>query len=207
MSWLQWKRAGTDAKPVDNPSLREKLDRDPVLIKNYDKEKFFCKAAVDELMTPEAISAWKKTDALHRDSDIGVDEDDLVDRIARDHRHRQLFAILVATKLERFTFAVLNADQSGEVFPNIKYEDLDLDPSQRQRLNESLRKLSPVFSEGEHKNLSSETVLPFTERENTDLKGSFGKIYRVKIADGHLEKYTQVRTLYYLDQNPVNNVS
>ena len=196
MNWLRGKEAGTHAKPANNASLRELLLKPPVLIKNHEKEprQFFCKAAVEKIMTREVILAWKENNhPLHRDSDINVDEDRLVDHIVKDHC--QLFAILVAAELERFTFAVLKEDQRYKTFPNIKYESLKLDPSQRKKLDESVQRWSPVLSESEHMNLSSAIVLPFTQRETTGHQGSFGQIYQVVIADGHLEGYTQVR--YY----------
>ena len=191
MSLFRGKEARTDAKRDNSPSLRELLRETHVLIENYKREQFFCGAEVDKLMTRKAISDWKETHPLHRPSDIGVNKDDLVDRIAGDHRHRQLFAILVAAELECFAFAVLSEDQSGKVFPNIKYKSFSR--SEQQRLDKSLQKLSPVFSESEHKDLAPVTVLPFIQRTDTGHRGSFGRIYRVEVADGHLESYKKVR--------------
>lgn len=201
MDYLQklWAQRGF----VGNPSLREVLHQPPVLIENYNKTKqFFCKAAVDKLLDRPTVSTWIKTHPLHRKTDNKVSDEDLIDRIVS--KHRLLFAVLVAAELESFTFAILTQDQSDKLFPpEINYERLNLSFEERQRLESSLQKVSLVLSKNEHKRISMETVLPLTKREKTDLKGSFGQIYKVEFADGHLEGYSQnvvAEKLIYLNK-------
>ena len=205
MDWLWKKGAEKVSRPVDNLSLREVLLKPPVLIENYNKKPFFCKAAVDKLLTHANISAWIKEHPLHQQSNIGANDERLVDCIVSDHR--LLFAVLVAAELESLTSTILTEAQSDKSLPKVNFESLKLSPGERQRLEESLQKFSPILGKSEHEHLTLETLLPFTQRKAIDKKGTFGKIYRVEVADGHLESYSQVRWLYCLDQCPISNGS
>ena len=55
-----------------------------------------------------------------------------------------------------------------------------------------------ILRKKEHMNISQETVLPFKSRVWTKKNGAFGLIYRVEIAEGHLEGYSGVRRLHLL---------
>ncbi|KAL9596846.1 MAG: hypothetical protein Q9219_005516 [cf. Caloplaca sp. 3 TL-2023] len=183
------KGTGIASKLFGKPSLRELLHQRPYLIENYKKQEFFCKAAIYTLMDRATVSAWAKKHPLHRGSDDNADDENLVDRIVSSHR--LLFAFLVAAELESFTFAILKEYHNDTSPPKINEKALNLSSEEQQRLRKSLQKFSPVFKKSEHEHLSFDTVLPFTHREETDKKGTFGKIYRVKVADGHLENSSQ----------------
>ena len=174
---------------VSAPSLRELLHQRPALIENYKKQRFFCKAAVDNLLTRETISTWIKTHPLHRESSTEAHKEVTIDGIINNAR--LLFAILVATELESFTSTLLAKGQSDKSLPSIDYECLNMSSEERQRLMESCKKFSPILRRNTHVTFSLETVLPFTQREPTDKRGTFGLIYRVEVADGHLEGYNQ----------------
>ncbi|KAL8825230.1 MAG: hypothetical protein Q9191_004543 [Dirinaria sp. TL-2023a] len=176
---------------VGGLTLRELLRTLPAQIENHQGQKFLCTAEVERLLSYNTICAWMETHRLHRRSDIGAHDHDTIGRILDNCR--LLFAILVAAELECLTFALVSSGQSDDSLPHIDYSCLDLHYDERRRLDAQCHKFAPILRKGTHLHISEETVLPFTRRESIDKRGSFGQIFRVEIAEGHLEGYDKVR--------------
>lgn len=77
-------------------SLRVQLCGPRAQVENYEGKKFFCKAAVEQLLTKESISKWIKTHTLHRESETTASDQKLVAHILDGHR--LMFAGLVACR-------------------------------------------------------------------------------------------------------------
>ena len=177
-------------------TLREQLRGPPVQVKNFEGKKFFCKAAVEQLLTRERISRWTRTHPLHRESETTARDQELVAYILDGHR--LLFAGLVAAGLEKLTSSFLDKDQSNDSPLEVDLESLGLKSDERQRLKESFRKII-TLSKGTHQHLIKGAVLPYKTREPLYKTGAFGQIFKVKVAKGHLEGYDKVEyTLYAL---------
>lgn len=176
--------------------LLELLSGPPAVITNKDRKKFICAAEVKRLLTHQTISAWIKDHPLHRPGDggdIGVHDQDLVERIVKNCR--LLFAILIAEALEYLTFALLSNNQNDNSLPQINYESLSLDRDEQQRLDQRCQYVAPILRQSPHVQLSEEAVLPFTSWERDIGSGSFGQIARAEVAEGHLEGYDKVKRL------------
>lgn len=183
--------------PWTSPSLREQLRGHPMQVENFEGKKFFCKAAVEQLLTRERISRWTRTHPLHRESETTARDQELVAYILDGHR--LLFAGLVAAGLEKLTFSFLAKGQSNDSPLEVDLESLRLKSDEQQRLKESFRKISVTLSKGTHQHLSQRAVLPYKTRESIHKTGAFGQIFRVEVAKGHLEGYDKVEyTLYAL---------
>lgn len=149
-----------------------------------------CAAEVTQLLTHERISAWIKTHPPHRPPDTLCHDQDLVERIV--YNSRLLFAILVVAELEFLTFALLSNGQSDDSLPDIDCSFLMLSHDERLRLDQHCHIYGRVFRKGTHLHLSQGALLPFTKRDRMHKHGSFGQIYRVEVASGHLEGYDKV---------------
>ena len=171
--------------------LPELLHRPPAEIQNYDQKKFLCAAEIKRLLTHETISAWIKTHPSHRQSDINALDFDFI-RCILDNSH-QLFAILVAAKLEYLTFTLLSRGQTDDSLPRLNYKILDLKDDEQQKLTDKCKTFSPVLKKNTHLRLPEGTVLPFVKRKLTNKRGSFGQIFLVEVAEGHLEGYKTVK--------------
>lgn len=179
MDWLPWRSA----------FLREQLRGPPVQVENFEGKKFFCKAAVEQLLTEERVSRWIQAHALHRQSETTASDQKLVAYILDGHR--LLFAGLVATGLETLIFSFLAKGQSDDSPLEVVLGSLGLESDEQQRLEESFRKISITLSKGTHQHLSQGAVLPYKTRGSIKT-GSFGQIFRVEVAEGHLEGYDKV---------------
>lgn len=175
---------------IGGGSLRELLHQPPAEIRNHKGKKFMWAAGIWQLLSHEKISAWIENHPLHRPSDIGAHRQDLVQRIMDGSR--LLFAILVAAELEFLTADLLSRDQSDASLPNIDYHSLSLNPDEQRRLNDICYHSALVLRQNPHLYLSQKTVLPFTSRESINKRGSFGQLFRVKVAKGHLKGYNKV---------------
>jgi len=56
------------------------------------------------------------------------------------------------------------------------------------------RKFPPLFEKPKHLELPDDTVLPFLEQTYVD-NGSFGMVYKIKVAEGYLPESTSVRAV------------
>lgn len=173
--------------------LLERLHRPPAEIQNYEQKKFLCAAEIKRLLTHETICAWITTHPPYRQSDIDAHKFDFIRRIL-DNSH-QLFAILVAAKLEYLAFTLLSRGLTDDSLPWLDYKTLGLKDDEQQKLTDKCKTFSPVLTKNTHLRLPEGTVLPFVERKPTDKRGSFGQIFHVQVAEGHLEGYDTVKHL------------
>jgi len=176
---------------VGGSSLRELLLQPPTIIENYEGRKFICAAAAKQLLTHERISGWIKNHPLHPYSDTDTHDQDLVNSIIDNSR--LLFAMLVVAELEYLTSALLSKRQSDNSIHEIDWSSLGLSHDEQRRLDEHRHIIGPVPRKSTHLKLSQEYVLPFTKRKSIDKQGSFGKIFRAEVANGHLEGYDKVK--------------
>lgn len=170
-------------------SLRELLLQHLEENKNYDRKRFLCSATVKKLLTRERISSWINSHPLHRHSDTDTRDQDLIDCIVNNSS--LLFALLVVAELEHLTSALLSNDQTDHSLPEIDFNFLNLTHEEQDRLDSHRYIAGPILGK-RHLYLSLKTVLPFVARKLTDKNGSYGQIYRIVVADGHLEGYDKV---------------
>ncbi|KAL8750149.1 MAG: hypothetical protein Q9184_006528 [Pyrenodesmia sp. 2 TL-2023] len=105
-----------------------------------------------------------------------------------DNGH-QLFAILVSAKMEFLTFTLLSHGQTDNSLPQLDYTGLGLEHDEQRKLTEKCKIFSPVLRKNTDLCLPKGTVLPFLTRVDANKRGSFGQIFHVQVAEGHLEGY------------------
>lgn len=119
-------------------------------------------------------------------------------------RARKLFAVLVLSELEgSISEFVIEHGVTDHVFP---VSDSDAIPplgsrEERRKFLKEQWTIPPILKEGEHLELPLGTILPFLEMKYIE-HGSFGAVYKVRVAEGHLERaslgYTAVRRLMFI---------
>ncbi|KAL8700695.1 MAG: hypothetical protein Q9201_005311 [Fulgogasparrea decipioides] len=187
MAGFRTKDAALPSIPAAGLVLPELLHRPPAEIQNYEQKKFLCAAEIKRLLTHETISAWITTHPSYRQSDIDAHKFKFIDCIL--HNSHQLFAILVAVRLEYLTFTLLSRGQTDDSLPRLNYKILGLKDDEQQKLTDKCKIFSPVLRKNTHLRLPEGTVLPFVERKPTLKYGAFGLIFHVRVAEGHLEGY------------------
>ena len=174
--------------------LRLLLRQPPVAIQNHEGRTFWCTAELKRLLTHEIISAWIRTHPLHRHSNSDARDQDLVKPIVDNCR--LLFAILVEAELEFLTSTLLDRADSDDSLRKIDWSNLDLNHDQQRSLTERCNEVCPILQKSPHLYLPERTVLPFTKRVPLS-HGSFGQIFSVEVAEGHLESYDTVDNLSF----------
>lgn len=108
-------------------------------------------------------------------------------------RALKLFSVLVLIGLEQYIIEFLKGGLTDESFPIYHAEELSFLKDDTCRLN-FLREqwtVPPLLVRNRHLELLRECALPFVHKELSN-NGSFGMIYKVKVADGHLSGYSSV---------------
>ena len=173
-------------------SLYELLHKPPAQIENYREETVLCAAVVKRLLTYETISIWIRTHPLHRHSDSDAHDQDLVRHIVG--HCRLLFAILIKAKLEFVTSTLLSNGKKDDSLLENDWSNLGLNHDEQRRLTEKCYEVCPILQKSPHRYLPERTVLPFTKRVRFS-HGSYGQIYSVEVAEGHLESNDTVDIL------------
>lgn len=103
-------------------------------------------------------------------------------------RARKLVAVLVLGRLERHVLdLIVSRRTTDEVFPIEDWQVIPpLDTDERGQVRREQWSVPPVLGREEHIQFPRGAVLPFLSKESVS-HGSFGIVYKVKIADGHLD--------------------
>lgn len=151
-------------------SLREKLH------KEKEERGFISDVKLEKLITLNSIQEFLSGEA--------ASQDELWKYVPGS---RKLFAVLVLAGLERFAVeCIINRGITDVIFP-VRSSD-DIPPLNRDEGDRFLKEqwaIAPILREGEHLDFHRGTVLPFLHKVFVD-HGSFGRVYKVKIAEGHL---------------------
>lgn len=102
-------------------------------------------------------------------------------------RARKLIAVLVLRQLEgRILDLVVASGTSDDVFPIEAWNDVPLlEADEQSMVREEQWVVPPILRREEHIRLPRGAILPFLSKESVN-HGSFGIVYKVKVADGHL---------------------
>lgn len=150
-------------------SLKEELNRN----RNYGGREFVPAQTLTKLVTQQTV----------HDTLGGIGED-LIDRIASEAP--RIFAILVLIEREYHILSFLDSRLCDEKLPidevNVPHFETEDDKHNFFRLQFCF---PPIFKKHRHLELPEEIVLPFVELSHV-ANGSFGMVYKVKVAKGHL---------------------
>ncbi|RYP42656.1 hypothetical protein DL767_000025 [Monosporascus sp. MG133] len=138
---------------------------------------------LEELITPSAVQQL-----LSHNNVVPVSQADQ-DALARAlPRARKLVAILVLGQLERHILDVIVAHSTTDgVFPIEDWQVVPpLNADESRRVCREQWAVPPVLRREEHLQLPRGATLPFSSKESVN-HGSFGIVYKVKVADGHLD--------------------
>jgi hypothetical protein len=104
-------------------------------------------------------------------------------------RSRRLFAILILLALECHIENVLDNGITDDIFP-AQESDLSIleDDEDRHRFLVEQWTIPLPFHPEQNMNLPRDAILPFLSKEKINY-GTFGIVYRVRVADGHLINY------------------
>ncbi len=103
---------------------------------------------------------------------------------------RKLFTVLVLARLEKFILQFLVVRGiTDTIFPASDVDDvLSLGSTEeRRRFLKEQWTVPPILSAERHFEFPLGMILPFLEKKYVD-NGSFGVIYKVKVAEGHLRR-------------------
>lgn len=150
-------------------SLKEELNGN----RNYDGREFIPAQTLTKLVTQQTVH-----DTLGR---IG---EDLIDRIASEAP--RIFAILLLIERGYHILSFLDGRLCDEKLPidevNVPHFETEDDRLNFFRIQFCF---PPIFEKHRHLELPEEIVLPFVEFSYV-ANGSFGMVYKVKVAEGHL---------------------
>ena len=165
--------------------LRRRLQEELRRNRNYDGREFIPTQVLTKLVTCETIH-----DTLKR-SKMDVTKD-LLEQIASEAP--RIFAILLLAEREYHIFNFLDRHLCDDSLPidEADVPDFETEDDRRNFFRTQLR-FPPVFKKQRHLEVSEDIVLPFLELSYV-ANGSFGMIYRVKLAEGHLPESTIVKS-------------
>ena len=177
-------------------SLRELLEQECPTTTNYKGEPFLSLAALQRVLTRDRISQWIIQHYRPNESEPSSQHLDLSDTICS--KSYLLFAVLVLANLEHLTFRVLELGLNDAILFDekdfvSKCKDIKLTAAKWNRLTKCRNRIGVVLDHATHQDIAKDWVLPYLKRENLDRAGSYGVIYRVTIAPGHLKGYNKVR--------------
>ena len=170
-------------------NLRGALYRHYTTSKNKWGQEFLCLGIIKGIITREMIEARTKTHSLRRSPDSSFKDSQLTDKILDSPL---LFAVLVLAELEFLTEELLFHHINVERLVEMDHNGLSLKADEEERLQKYCKLVAPVFRADRHKIIHLGGVLPFKEYKATPMAGSFGAIYEIEVADGHLENFDAV---------------
>ena len=186
-------------------SLIELLQQEYLGLKNHEGQGFICLAAAKKVLTPDRILIWAQEHPLYHALEDGRDDHMLVSRIQAGST--LLFAVLVLSKLEYLTFQLLSKGFSDStLFDHQSFEECcrstKLSAREKHQLVQNRALVGVVLEHDRHQDVPKDSVLPYLKREDPDEHGSYGVVYRLKVATGHLKRYNKLS-----DNCPAGNKS
>ncbi|KAL9621354.1 MAG: hypothetical protein Q9160_004245 [Pyrenula sp. 1 TL-2023] len=172
--------------PLVDPetNLREMLHDKYEKNLNYKKQKYLGLPAIKQVLTHENVERWIASHPLHRKRESISHPEDLIVKLLDDAV--LLLAILIFKELEYLAFSFL---ESG-IDDNCLFKDAlvnnFMNAEEQKTFEEGLRMVGLVLQKDEHRYITQDALLPFNSREDRK-GGSFGTVYRVEIASGHLQ--------------------
>lgn len=105
----------------------------------------------------------------------------------------KLFAILVLLGLERFITEPCLQEHSDSIFPVALNNVPPIgNVDDRKKFLRTQWDIPLKFDAERHSEFPSETILPFFKQGIKSITGAYGKVKMVKVAEGHLDGWSQV---------------
>lgn len=147
-----------------------------LLLTQRDKEGFISVSALKKLVTEESVKQCLRSHSHSAD---------VISTIVSTAP--KLFSILVLLECETTIFGLIADHISDSIFPI--HKDIDVPTpvplESRQAFFEYQYDYPPVFETRFHMDIFQNTKLPFMDRSYLN-NGTFGMIYKLRVADGHL---------------------
>ena len=163
-------------------------------LQNYQGKGFICIEAAKRVFTYDRVASFCLEHRVCSHQEL-TRRSERVERILT--RCYLLLSVLIFAKLEYLAPKLVSQGFSDtvlfdEVYFERKCADAGLHAEEREKLVEHRRRVGVIFGYTAHQDLPRGTTLPFTKRENLGNYGSFGAVYRVTVAKGHLQGYNKV---------------
>ena len=160
-------------------SLRDKL------LQQKEEIGFISVKALEELITPAHVQQFS-SGRPHEPP--GPDFQSLLAKSLP--RARKLVAVLILAELDHYIPIFIAQGATDDIFRTQDMRGLPfMESEERARLAKEQTAVPPILREKEHLLLPQGTVLPFLQKKRVN-HGSFGIVYRVTIARGHLDAYS-----------------
>jgi len=159
------------------------MDLRPRLLNEKKKLRFISIAALTRLITESSVAAHLAFRGIqHQRSGVSA----IVSTAPK------LFAILIILKLEHHILDFVRGGKTDDMFP-ISEADIPAFETEKHRQEFFLEQwtIPPRFDRKRHLEFPRNAKPPFLEKERSN-NGTFGIIYKVKVADGHLPGYSAV---------------
>ena len=105
----------------------------------------------------------------------------------------KLFAILVLLGLERFIIGLCLQEFNDSIFPVVLDDVPPIGNNEdRENFYRTQWDIPPQFDAERHSEFPPQTILPFLKQGIKPITGAFGKVTMVKVAEGHLDGWSQV---------------
>lgn len=173
-------------------TARKRLENADTMYHTHQGERFVTMETIEQTFTPELIQEMITT--YGHPSHTNLDQSK-VDCLSLDDS-RVLFAILLLARLEQYYKPLLLGGLKDDVlFDEDSFKaccDLaDVSDIENDTLRASRNRVGALLYQGKRQVLSKGVVLPYVERDKKG-NGSFGVIYRVEVAPGHLRGSNEV---------------
>ena len=156
-------------------SLRERLSEEK------EKAGFISVKVLEHLITPTSVQQLL---GLSPEPTGGDFERALAKSLPRA---RKLLAVLVLAELESYIPLIITQGITDDIFPIESLQTIPpLDSKEEAMLFKEQWSIPPVLQSEKHLQLPEGALLPFLQKKLVD-SGSFGIVYRVKLAKGHLD--------------------
>lgn len=105
----------------------------------------------------------------------------------------KLFTILVLLGLERFIIGLCLQEFNDNIFP-VASDDVPPigNDEDRENFYRTQWDIPPKFDAEWHSKFPPQTIFPFLKQGFEPITGAFGKVTMVKVAEGHLDGWSQV---------------
>ena len=178
-----------------NTSLFELLELEYSVTRNYQEKSFVSLAAAQRVLTRDRISEWIVQHPLYVETEDSPKSFELIDEIRASSC--LLFVALILANLEYLTSRLLAHGFTDALYFNEESfvstcKAAKLTDTQTKKLATCRNRLGVVLDENIHHDIPIDWVLPYLKRENVNRAGSYGVIYQVTVAPGHLKGYDKV---------------
>ncbi|KAL8724979.1 MAG: hypothetical protein Q9181_006583, partial [Wetmoreana brouardii] len=188
-NWYDRRRSAKSSPgKATSHSIRDQLADPKTMLATYKGQEFISFKTVKRLLTTEQI-----LENVLRDQQDGPA---LVERLGQDisaiENSRMLFAVLLLAHLEQYYPRLLSNDIRDEaLFDEDFCQVAQLPDIHKDSLRANRNRFGAVLHQGRRPVISKDVVLPFLER-NQENYGSYGTIYKVEPASGHLRASDEV---------------